>query len=131
MNPSDAPQQVDQQTQGTAGYEQYASQNLQSSQAPRASYQSNDPTHIIQQAKPFPVAKLLLIIFTPGILLFVMLIMQVLLKFLLSDASEGGGSSVALMIVNLVSIIFGTIAAIGFIIMPIAVILLIVKHNKK
>jgi hypothetical protein len=132
MNLPEASQQVDQQTQGIAGAERQALQNVQASQAPGAPNQPSNSAYVTQQAKPFPVVKLLLIIFTPGILLIVTMMVQVLAKFLVSGVSEGGGGgAVIVKIINLLSLLLGAFAVIGFILMPIAIILLIVKHSRK
>jgi len=85
-----------------------------------------------QYARPFPVGKLLLIIFGPGALLVVSLILQIINRFIFT--STAGGADVvhpAQLVINLITMGIGVISVIGIICMPVAVILLIVNYNSK
>lgn len=78
-------------------------------------------------ARPFPVARLLLFIFGPGVLLIIVLILQMFAKFL---GLEGGGVHVVRAIINIISMLIGLIAVVGILSMPITIILTIVNYNK-
>lgn len=74
--------------------------------------------------KPFPVVKLLLIIFGPGAALLLTMILQVFIRF-------SGASGVLAMIINMITVLIGAVSVIGIILMPVFIILLIVRHNKQ
>lgn len=74
--------------------------------------------------KPFPLAKLLLIIFGPGAALVFTMILQIFVRFL-------GASGVLAMIINIVTLVVGAVSVISIILMPVFIIVLIVRYNKQ
>ncbi len=91
------------------------------------------PPSTAQQVPPFPVGKLLFIIFGPGVLLVASMILQVFRRFIFATVDGGGstGGGVAGIIINLITLILGAVAVIGIILMPVSIILLVVRYNKK
>lgn len=75
--------------------------------------------------KPFPVAKLLLIIFGPGVALVFTMILQIFVRFL------GVNGGLIVKIINLVTALIGAVSVISIILMPVFIIVLIVRYNKQ
>ncbi len=74
--------------------------------------------------KPFPEAKLLLIIFGPGVALVFTVILQIFVRLL-------GVDSLIVKIINLVTALIGAVSVISIILMPVFIIVLIVRYNKQ
>lgn len=75
--------------------------------------------------KPFPVAKLLLIIFGPGVALIFTMILQIFVRFL------GVNGGLIVKVINLITVLIGAVSVISIILMPIFIIVLIVRYNKQ
>lgn len=86
---------------------------------------------VTQPTRPFPVGKLLLIIFGPGAMLVVGLILQIINRFVFTSANGADVENPARVVINLITLVIGFFSIIGIICMPIAVVLLVVYYNSK